>query len=152
MLTAQRDSIRLLHGILIASIALPAALFVYASWLGYHNTQAVADRQIERTRDVVTEHALKVFESVERSIAEINEVVRDMPDERIAANEENLHRRFQRLANSSEQIKSVWIFDKNGQALVNSLAYPAPSIDFSDRDYFSAHMDREIGIIIRDEQ
>src|SRR4051794_33004323 len=148
MLTAQRDSIRLLHGILVASVALPAVLFVYASWLGYQNNQAVAERQIERTRDVVTEHALKVFESVERSIAEINEVVRDMPDERIAANEENLHRRFQRLANSSEQIKSVWIFDKNGHALVNSLAYPAPSIDFSDRDYFNAHINRDIGIYI----
>src|SRR3954464_11218746 len=148
MLTAQRDSIRLLHGILVASLALPAALFVYASWLGYHNNQLVADRQIDRTRDVVTEHALKVFESVERSIAEINEVVRDMPDERIAANEENLHRRFQRLANSSEQIKSVWIFDKKGNALVNSLAYPAPRIDFSDRDYFSVHVERDIGIYI----
>jgi two-component system NtrC family sensor kinase len=148
MLTAQRDSIRLLHGILVASVALPAALFIYASWLGYQNNQVIAERQIDRTRDVVTEHALKVFESVERSIAEINEVVRDMPDERIAANEENLHRRFERLADSSEQIKSVWIFDKNGHALVNSLAYPAPTIDFSDRDYFKTHVDRDIGIYV----
>jgi two-component system, NtrC family, sensor kinase len=148
MLTAQRDSIRLLHGILIASIALPAALFVYASWLGYHNNQIIADRQIDRTRDVVTEHALKVFETVERSIAEIDEVVRDMPDERIAANQESLHRRFQRLADGSEQIKSLWIFDRNGRALVNSLAYPAPSIDFSDRDYFKAHVERDIGVYI----
>jgi two-component system NtrC family sensor kinase len=148
MLTAQRDSIRLLQGILVASVALPAALFVYASWLGYQNNQVIADRQIDRTRDVVTEHALKVFETVERSIAEINEVVRDMPDERIAANEESLHRRFERLADSSEQIKSVWIFDKHGRALVNSLAYPAPTIDFSDRDYFKAHIDRDIGIYV----
>ena len=148
MLTAQRDSIRLLHGILVASVALPAALFVYASWLGYQNNQVIADRQIDRTRDVVTEHALKVFESVERSIAEINEVVRDMPGDRIAANEENLHRRFERLADSSEQIKSVWIFDSNGHALVNSLAYPAPTIDFSDRDYFKAHVGRDIGIYV----
>src|SRR4051794_7108544 len=148
MLTAQRDSIRLLYGILVASVALPAALFVYASWLGYHNNQIVADRQIDRSRDVVTEHALKVFETVERSIAEINEVVRDMPDERISANEENLHRRLERLADSSEQIKSVWVFDKNGHALVNSLAFPAPSIDFSDRDYFKVHVERDIGIYI----
>jgi two-component system NtrC family sensor kinase len=148
MLTAQRDSIRLLHGILVASVALPAVLFVYASWLGYQNNQVVADRQIDRTRDVLTEHALKVFETVERSIAEINEVVRDMPDERIAANEENLHRRFERLAESSEQIKSVWVFDRHGHALVNSLTYPAPSIDFSDRDYFKAHIDRDIGIYV----
>jgi two-component system, NtrC family, sensor kinase len=148
MLTAQRDSIRLLHGILVASVALPAALFVYASWLGYQNNQVVSDRQIDRTRDVVTEHALKVFETVERSIAEINEVVRDMPDSRITANEENLHLRFERLAGSSDQIKSVWIFDRYGRALVNSLAYPAPTIDFSDRDYFKAHLDRDIGIYV----
>lgn len=148
MLTAQRDSIRLLHGILVASVAVPAALFVYASWLGYQSNQVIADRQIDRTRDVVTEHALKVFESVERSIAEINEVVRGMPDERIAANEENLHRRFERLADSSEQIKSVWIFDRAGHALVNSLVYPAPTIDFSDRDYFKAHVDRDVGVYV----
>jgi two-component system NtrC family sensor kinase len=148
MLTAQRDSIRLLHGILIASIALPAALFAYASWLGYQNNRVVAERQIDRTRDVVTEHALKVFEAVERSIAEIDEVVRDMPDERIAANEESLYRRFKRLADGSEQIKSIWIFERNGHALVNSLAYPAPSIDFSDRDYFKAHVERDIGVYI----
>jgi two-component system NtrC family sensor kinase len=148
MLTAQRDSIRLLHGILVASVALPAVLFVYASWLGYQNNQVIADRQIDRTRDVVTEHALKVFETVERSIAEINEVVRDMPDERIAANEENLHNRFKRLADSSDQIKSVWIFDKHGHALVNSLAYPVPTIDFSDRDYYKAHVDRDIGVYV----
>ncbi|HEV7601891.1 MAG TPA: ATP-binding protein [Bradyrhizobium sp.] len=148
MLTAQRDSIRLLHGILVASVALPAALFVYASWLGYQNNQVIADRQIDRTRDVVTEHALKVFETVERSIAEINEVIRDMPDERIAANEENLHNRLKRLADSSDQIKSVWIFDRTGRALVNSLAYPAPTIDFSDRYYFKAHIDRDIGVYV----
>ena len=148
MLTAQRDSIRLLHGILVASVALPAALLVYASWLGYQNNQVISDRQIDRTRDVVTEHALKVFETVERSIAEINEVVRDMPDDRISANEENLHRRFKRLADSSDQIKSVWIFDRHGHALVNSLVYPAPTIDFSDRDYFKAHIDRDIGVYV----
>src|SRR4051794_11136273 len=140
MLTTQRDSIRLLHGILVASVALPAVLFAYASWLGYHNNRLIADRPIDRGRDVVTEHALKGFETVERGVAEINEVVRDMPDERIAANEENLHRRFQRLADSSEQIKSLWIFDRNGRALVNSLTYPAPTLNFSDRDYFRAHV------------
>ena len=148
MLTAQRDSIRLLHGILVASVALPLALFVYASWLGYHNNQVVAERQIDRTRDVVTEHALKVFETVERSIAEVNEVVRDMTDSRIAANERDLHNRFRRLADSSDEIKSIWIFDRTGRALVNSLAYPAPTVDFSDRDYFKAHVDRDIEIYV----
>ena len=148
MLRAQRDSIRLLQGVLVASVTVPLALFIYASWLGYENTEAVAERQIERTRDVVNEHALKVFETVEHSIAEINEVIRDMPDTQIYSNQENLHNRLKRLADNSAQVKSVWIFDKSGRALVNSLVYPAPGIDFSDRDYFKAHVERDTGTYV----
>src|ERR1700716_3573503 len=45
-------------------------------------------------------------------------------------------------------MKSAWIFDAQGRALVNSLVLPAPGIDFSDRDYFKAHIIKDIGIYI----
>src|SRR6185436_3869654 len=48
----------------------------------------------------------------------------------------------------SSQIKSLWIFDRTGHALVNSLEYPAPPVDFSDRDYFKAHVERDIGTFV----
>ncbi|ABD88750.1 hybrid sensor histidine kinase/response regulator [Rhodopseudomonas palustris] len=148
MLKAQRDSIRLLRGILVASVVLPTALFCYASWLGYHNITTIADRQIDQTRDVITEHALKVFESVERSMAEITEIVRDQSDGQIMDSEAALHQRLKRISAGSEQVKSLWIFDSHGRALANSLSHPAPPIDFSDRDYFSAHGERDIGTYI----
>ncbi len=148
MLTAQHDSIRQLRAILVASIVLPVALFGYASWLAYDTTEADTSRQIDQTREVLTEHALKVFESVERSIAEINEIIRDMTDDQIKQNESNLYQRLKRLADASEQIKSIWVFDKNGHALVNSLACPSPALDGSDRDYFNSHVDSDIGIYI----
>ncbi|MCG6206377.1 response regulator [Rhodopseudomonas sp. HC1] len=142
MLTAQRDSLRLLRAILVASVILPAALFSYAGWLAYRSNEDSAERQIDKTRDIVTEHALKIFESVERSIAETAEIVRDMSDDEIRANEAGLHERLKRLADGSEQIKSMWIFDKNGRVLVNSMLYPAPPGDFSDRDYFKGPLER----------
>ncbi|HEY0330749.1 MAG TPA: ATP-binding protein [Rhodopseudomonas sp.] len=148
MLKAQRDSIRLLQGILVASAVLPTALFGYASWLGQRNTTIIADRQIDQTRDVITEHGLKVFESVERSLAEITEIVRDQSDNQIMDSEAALHLRLKRIAAGSEQVKSLWIFDSHGRALVNSVSHPAPPIDFSDRDYFRAHVERDVGIYI----
>ncbi|NVN86826.1 MAG: response regulator [Rhodopseudomonas sp.] len=148
MLTAQRDSIRLLRAILVAAVVLPIALFCFTSWLAYHNGQANADRQIDQTRDIITEHALKVFESVERSMAEINEVVLDLSDAEIAGQEAALHERFKRLARGADQIKSLWVFDRHGKALVNSLSFPSPNIDFSDRDYFKAHVAGDIGTYI----
>jgi two-component system, NtrC family, sensor kinase len=148
MLTAQRHSIRWLQAVLVAAVALPMALFCFAAWQTYRDNQRVAEDQIERSRDVLTEHALRVFEAVERSIAEINEIIRDMPDQEISANEQKLHDRLERMVSSSPEMKSFWIFDRNGRALVNSLSDPAPAIDFSDRDYFKAHVDRDVGTFI----
>jgi two-component system NtrC family sensor kinase len=131
-----------------ASLALPIALFVIASTISYNSTKEIADREIERTLDVAHEHALKVFETIDRSIAEINEVVRGLPDDVIRAREPALHRRLKRLTDSLPQLKSIWIFDADGRPLVNSLASPPPEQSFADRDYFIAHVDQDIGTFI----
>ncbi|OKO72240.1 histidine kinase [Bradyrhizobium sp. NAS80.1] len=145
---AQRNSLRLLQWMMVASLALPIALFVIASAISYTSTKDIADREIERTLDVAHEHALKVFETIDRSIAEINEVVRGLPDDVIRSRDPALHRRLKRLTDSLPQLKSVWIFDADGRALVNSLASPPPEQRFADRDYFIAHVDQNIGTFI----
>jgi two-component system NtrC family sensor kinase len=131
-----------------ASLALPIALFAIASTISYNSTLDIADRDIERTLDVAHEHALKVFETIDRSLAELNEVVRDLPDDIIRSREPALHRRLKQLADSLPQLKSAWIFDAEGRALVNSLASPPPELSFADRDYFYAHVDQTIGTFI----
>jgi two-component system NtrC family sensor kinase len=148
--TEQRKSLRLLQWMMAASLALPIALFGFASTISFISTNDTADRQIERTLDVAHEHALKVFETVDRSLSEINEIVRGISDDGIRSREQALHLRLKQLADSLPQMKSVWIFDAQGRALVNSLAYPAPAVDFSDRDYFKAHLEKDIGTFIGD--
>src|SRR5260221_11586227 len=144
----QPHSLKLLQWMMAASLALPIALFVFASGVSWISTRDTADRQIERTLDVAHEHALKVFETIDRSLSEINEIVRGIPDAGIKSREEALHRRLKQLAASLPQLKSAWIFDARGRALVNSLVVPAPEIDFSDRDYFKAHIAGDVGTFI----
>jgi len=148
--TAQRNSLRLLQWMMGASLALPLALFVLASTVSWFSVNESADREIERSLDVVHEHALKVFETIDRSLSEIAEVIRGIPDAGIASREEALHLRLKQLAASLPQVKSAWVFDVKGRALVNSLVVPAPNIDFSDRDYFRAHVAGDIGTYIGD--
>nr|WP_249808966.1 hybrid sensor histidine kinase/response regulator [Bradyrhizobium sp. 137] len=131
-----------------ASLALPIALFAIAAAISYTSTNDIADREIERTLDVAHEHALKVFETIDRSLAELNEVVRSLPDETIRVREPALHRRLKRLTDSLPQLKSAWIFNADGKALVNSLVSPPPELSFADRDYFYAHVDQSIGTFI----
>jgi two-component system NtrC family sensor kinase len=146
--TAQRNSLKLLQWMMAASLALPIALFAFAAAVSYVSTNDTADRQIERTLDVAHEHALKVFETIDRSLSEINEIIRGIPDEAIKSREQALHLRLKQLVDSLPQMKSAWIFDARGRALVNSLASPPPDVDFSDREYFQAHTARDIGIFI----
>jgi two-component system NtrC family sensor kinase len=133
---------------MVASLALPLALFAFASTVSWFSINETADREIERSLDVVHEHALKVFETIDRSLSEMAEIIRGIPDAGIASREDALHLRLKQLADSLPQVKSAWIFDAKGHALANSLVVPAPDIDFSDRDYFKVHVAGDIGTYI----
>jgi two-component system NtrC family sensor kinase len=146
--TEQRNSLRLLQWMMAASLALPIALFGFASAVSWVSIRDTADREIERTLDVAHEHALKVFETIDRSLSEINEIIRGISDADIRSREQALHLRLKQLADALPQLKSAWIFDAQGRALVNSLVLPAPEIDFSDRNYFKVHAERDVGIFI----
>ena len=94
MSSARESAIRLLQLMMIASLVLPAALFAYASWVNYRDIHAVADERIVRSLDVMQEQALKVFQTVDRTFAEVNEIVRGMSDDEIRAAQPRLHPRL----------------------------------------------------------
>jgi two-component system, NtrC family, sensor kinase len=98
MRTERESATRLLQLMMIASLVLPAALFVYASWNDYRDIHAVTDERITRSLDVLQEQALKVFETVDRTFAEVDEVVRGMSDDQIRASQLELHQRLERIA------------------------------------------------------
>lgn len=131
-----------------ASLAFPVALFVFAASNSWFSTNENADREIERTLDVAHEHALKVFETIDRSLSEINEIVRGRSDDELRANVDAMSARLKQLTDALPQLKSVWVFDNKGRALINSLDLALPHIDFSDRDYYRAHVASDVGTFI----
>jgi len=145
---AERQSINWLRGVLVAAVALPASLFAYVGYESHHNEIVFAARQIEQSRDVSNEHALRVFETIGRGIAEINELLGDMSDRQILANQDVLQARLRQIAAGSPQIKSFWVFSRTGRELINSFGLRTPEVDFSDRDYFKVHVARDIGTYI----
>src|SRR6267154_274861 len=79
MRSARQSAIRLLQLMMVACVVLPILLFGFASWLNYRHENAVADDRIERSLDILHEHTLKVVQTVERAIAEVDEIVRVTP-------------------------------------------------------------------------
>ena len=105
MPSARQAAIRVLLLMMVASVVLPAMLFAWASWLNYRHEYEIADDRIERSLDILHEHTLKVFQTVDRAIAEVDEIVRDLPDEGIRAEEPRLHERLKRIVDALPQLR-----------------------------------------------
>jgi two-component system NtrC family sensor kinase len=151
MSSARETAIRLLLLMMIASVALPAALFCYASWVSYREIHAVADERMLRSLDVMQEQALRVFQTVDRTFAEVNEIARGMSNEDIRADEPRLHERLASIVATMPQLQAIMLVGRDGRPLVASSLGAVPSrINFSDRDYFRAQVNDDPGTYVSD--
>ena len=105
-----------------------------------------ADR-LQRNLGTVYEHALKVFETVEIASRYLDEVLNDVADEQIRANEDDFQRaaasRSPTPCRSSPTSGSI---DANGRPVVSGTVFPIPrQLDLSDRAYFRAHSEQPGG-------
>ena len=132
------------------TIVLPLVLFVYASWLDYSNAYATARERIERSLDVMQEHAQRVFEPVNLIFLEVEHLLGGLSREQIRGREPRLNGQLRNVADALAQVEAVWVFDADGHALVASNVYPVPENSYRDRDYFAAHLSGDTGVFIGD--
>jgi len=149
MVTARQSAIRVLQLMMVASIVLPAILFAFASWMNYRHYNEVADDRIERSLDILHEHTLKVFETVQRAAAEVDEVQRGLTEEDIRAQEERLHERLRLIVEAMPQLQAIVLIDRNGRRLASSIVYPAPDdLVAANRSYFTAQVEHDAGTFV----
>ena len=134
-------AVRWLRALLVVAIVLPIATFAWASWQSYRSHFADAAVLLTRTADIVSENAAKVFETQELAIAQVNQLLSNLSDDDIRAQEQTLSARLKSLVDL-DQIQDITVIDKTGHPLLSGLVYPVPSdLDLSDRDYFRVHRD-----------
>jgi len=144
MSSARETATRLLLLMMVAAVVLPAALFAYASWVSYRDIHAVADERIQRSLDVMQEQALKVFQTVDRTFAEVNEIVRGMSDEGIRADEPRLHQRLAAIVATMPQLDAILLVGRDGRPLASSNFEAVPAgFNFADRDYFRTQREND---------
>jgi len=136
---------------MVASVVLPVVLFAFAAWLNYRHEYAVANDRIERSLDILHEHTLKVFQTVERAIAEVNEIVRGMSDDDIRRDQLHLHERVKHIVDALPQVRAIFLIDRDGRPLVSSQLRRIPS-DFNSRErsFFNVHVAGDVGTYVSD--
>ena len=147
---ARRDAaLRLLKTMLAASIVIPVALFSYASWINYQDSIAHADEQLTASLNILSEHASKVFQSIDLAVTSVDAIAGDLPDEQIKARQEALHYQLTKLEKALATVDAIFIADRNGRALASSAIFPLPpDTSVADRDYFQAQAERNAGTYV----
>jgi two-component system NtrC family sensor kinase len=151
-MSSERESAtRLLQLMMIASLVLPAVLFAYASWASYRDVNAAADERILRSLDAMQEQALRVFQTVDRTFAEVNEITRGMSNSDIRAAQPRLHPRLQLIVGTLPQLDAILIIGRDGAPLAASHVATVPdNVRFDDRDYFRALIAGDAGTYVSD--
>ena len=149
MLSARQAAIRLLRLMMAASVVLPIALFAFAAYVNYQDMERATDERIYRSLDILHEHALKVLQTVQRTFAEIDEVMRGMSDDDIRMNENRLHKRLAKIVEALPQLQGIVVIDRNGHPLVSANMEPVPrNLSLADRDYFLAQKNGKVGTYV----
>ena len=112
---------------LAASVIAPALVFAYAAYSAYHDAFELADERIERSLEVSAEQALRVFRSINVTLDSIDQITRGKTDSTIKDSGAELSERLKQFAHTFPDISSIWVLDRNGDALLSSLFFPVPA-------------------------
>ncbi|MFY9758562.1 MAG: ATP-binding protein, partial [Pseudolabrys sp.] len=105
--------------------------------------------QLTASLNILSEHASKVFQSVDLATTSVNAIVGDLSDEQIEARQGALHSQLNKLEKALATVDAIFIADRNGRALVSSAIFPLPpDTSVADRDYFQAQADRNAGTYV----
>jgi len=133
-------TIRLVRLAMGASLVVPSLIFAFASWNSYRNIETLTDERLTRSLDVQDEEAQKTFLLVDLALNTASDRIAEMSAPEITARKERIHDFLEKLVHEIPAIQSVWTYDNKGGVLVSSWMQPPPDDNFSDRDFFLAHL------------
>ena len=131
---------RLVRLAMAASLLVPCLIFALASWNAYRTLEALTDERLTRSLDVQQEEAQKTFLLVDLALNTIGDRIAGMSGADIMGHQERIHTSLETMVREISAIQSIWIYDNKGGVLVSSWMQPPPDKDFSDRDFFQAHL------------
>src|SRR4051812_44253125 len=138
---------QLLKVLLVCSLAAPAAVFMIYGGFSYFDSFHQAELRAGHLSRLLQEHALKVFETVGLVLQETDQRLRGVNADTVRSSR-SLWEELKELEASSEQIDSIFVLDGKGKLLLTTRSFAAPEIDFSDRDYYTAHKSGKLGLYL----
>jgi signal transduction histidine kinase/CheY-like chemotaxis protein len=147
MVRSQTLLLKLIRAMLVASIVVPAGVLALFAWHSYNQTVQGAQERAHRLAAVVQEHTLKVFETIGLVLQTADQKLRGV-DRETLVNSKPLWDELHKLEQSSEQVASIFVVDRDGFGPFTTRIFQSPVYDFSDRDYYYAQRRANQGLYV----
>ncbi|MFH6782506.1 MULTISPECIES: hybrid sensor histidine kinase/response regulator [Methylobacterium] len=135
-----------LHQLLVAAAFLvPCVVLLGAAWWNRAEVLREEDSAVVRTAAVMHEHASKVFDTAELAMDRVDDYIFDRSWSQISASATGGF--LASLKAPLAQARAVWVVDPRGRIEASSRAGDLGR-DLSERDIFSVHRPRDIGIYV----
>jgi signal transduction histidine kinase/CheY-like chemotaxis protein len=138
-------SVRLHRLLLVASLLVPASVFVAAASWNRSEVLRENTETISRTTAILHEHARKVFDTVELALGRVDDRVRTISWDEISSPEMNAFLRD--LKAPLEQAVSIWVTDATGHVRAGSQDWN-PAVSIAEREWFAVQRERDAGTYI----
>ncbi|MCW5697743.1 MAG: response regulator [Bauldia sp.] len=131
-----------LRVLLVAAVLVPVLVIALVAVTTYRNTMDDARGEVERTADLMREHASRVFDTTALVARSIEPLITGFTEEEVRAAEAAINARLEDLTADYDHLFSTTIIAANGDALVSARVYPIPpGTNLAERDYFIAVRD-----------
>jgi two-component system, NtrC family, sensor kinase len=147
MFRSQSLLLKLIRAMLVASIVAPAGVFGLFAWHSHNQITHAAQDRAYRLAAVVEEHSLKVFETIGLVLHVADEKLRGVDRETLATSKP-LWDELRKLEQSSEQVASIFVVDRDGFGPFTTRVFQSPLVDFSDRDYYYEQRRADHGLYV----
>jgi two-component sensor histidine kinase len=138
---------RMIAAAALLSTLLGVALFTFVAWSEWQDGLGRAEQRTVSLAHLLAEHAGRVLDAANLSLGQIMPLIDGRRWDEVAADTAG-YRQLVRLTDSLDYLTALWLTDETGMPRLTSREFPAPPIDTSDREYFTAQSQRDHGPMV----
>jgi signal transduction histidine kinase/ActR/RegA family two-component response regulator len=143
----RRRALQRLQAIAQLAWVLPLLLFAAIATMLYRQAFAGAAQSVDRAARVAQEQALKLFETNAMLLQRMLDLLGEASDDEVLLRNADVHERLRRMVANLPQVQGVFVNSAKARALANSIVTPPPrDLDYSDREWYSAHRNGDVGV------
>ncbi len=138
-----------LRRLAVLGIVLPVLVLGAIAATRYGQIRTETEVRLDRALRIAREHALKVVDINETTLAHVMDLLGDTPAGTLRSRESSLHLKLREMTRNKPQIQSLWVLDSDGRPIAGDRFFPSPAtLNVADRAYFRWHEARRGGLYI----